>query len=158
MAWTAHRRARGLGEAIPIRLVIDSPVQTVGQRGTYRIIGAPPGAEIFWSSYKNGVATGELNSSYGHTIEPNGTASISMGSPWTDDQTGNWIKEILVKDASGNISTAMVPFTVVGAGSGAPAAAPASTNPLTSSINIAGINIPMWVPVAAVVAVVAMKK
>jgi len=157
MAWRGHLRSRGLGEALPIRLVIDNPIQVVGQRGTYRVIGAPPNAEIFWSSYKNGVATGELNASYGHKVEPNGTASISMGAPWTDDQTGNWIKEILVKDSAGNISTAMVPFTVIGAGSGA-TPAPASTNPLTSSINIAGINIPVWVPVAAVVAVVAMKK
>lgn len=158
MAWRGHLRRRGLGEAIPIRLVIDNPIQTVGTKGTYRVIGAPPGAEIYWSSYRNGVATGELNASYGHKIEPNGTAQITMGAPWTDEQTGNWIKEILVKDSAGNISTAMVPFTVVGANVPAAKTTTSGTGLLSSTFNLGGFQLPVWVPIAAIVAVVAMKK
>jgi len=155
MAW----RLRGLGGAIPITLRIDSPVQRVGQKGRYLIIGAPPGAEIFWSSYKDGVATGELNASYGHKTESNGTASIEMGAPWTEDQQGGWIKEILIKDATGQIYTAMTTFQVYPAIPTAPAATTDNSGGiLSASFDIGGTSIPVWVPVAAIAAFALMRR
>jgi len=148
MAW----RLRGLGGAIPITLRIDSPVQRVGQKGKYLIIGAPPNSEIFWSSYKNGVATGELNASYGHRTEANGTASIDMGAPWSDDQQGAWIKEILIKDEAGQIYTAMTTFNVYPAISTEPATSAASGGGiLSTTFDLGGTSIPVWLPLAAVV-------
>ena len=155
MAW----RLRGLGGAIPITLRIDSPVQRVGEKGQYLIIGAPPNSEIFWSSYKDGVATGELNASYGHRTESNGTASIEMGAPWSTDQTGNWIKEILIKDESGQIYTAMTTFTVY-------PAIQATSQPttqtsgglLSSTFEVGGVSIPVWAPLAALAAFVATRR
>jgi hypothetical protein len=92
---------------------VNNPIQRVGEKATFLIIGAPPGAPIYWSSYKNGVATGELNADYGHRTESNGTAQIEMSSPWTAEQTGDWIKEILIQDSTGNNYTAMVVYRVV---------------------------------------------
>lgn len=155
MAW----RLRGLGGAIPITLRIDSPVQRVGQKGRYLIIGAPPNSEIFWSSYKDGVATGELNASYGHTTEANGTASIEMGAPWAEDQQGAWIKEILIKDESGQIYTAMTTFNVYPAISTQPTTSTVSSGGiLSTTFDIGGTSIPVWVPLAAVAAFALMRR
>lgn len=141
---------RGMGAAIPLQLSVDSPQMFVGQTANFRLIGAPPNSEIYWSSYKNGAATGELNASYHQFTEANGTAEI----PFTPEAThvGKWVKEILLKDAAGQIYTAMVQFSVFPAASvpsTTPAPAPASTDfldTLTSgSFNVAGYNIPyLW--------------
>jgi len=120
----------GIGDALNLKLSIDNPLQKVGDTPTYTLIGAPPGAAIYWSSYKDGEPTGEFNSSYGQTVEANGTARIAAGGPWTDANTGVWIKEVLVQDAEGNNHTAMVQFRVV------PASAQAS--PTTSTPTSAG--------------------
>lgn len=157
MAW----RLRGLGGAIPITLRIDSPVQRVGQKGRYLIIGAPPNAEIFWSSYKDGVATGELNASYGHKTEANGTASIEMGAPWAEEQQGAWIKEILIKDEQGQIYTAMTTFNVYPAISTStqPATSAASGGGIFSTtFDLGGTAVPVWLPVAAIAAIALMRR
>jgi len=154
MAW----RLRGLGGAIPITLRIDSPVQRVGEKGRYLIVGAPPDSEIFWSSYKDGTATGELNASYGHKTASNGTASIDMGAPWAADQTGNWIKEVLIKDASGQLYTAMTSFTVYPAVQASQPTTRTSDGLLSSSFTIGGVSIPAWAPLAAIAVFVAMRR
>lgn len=124
----------GLGDPLGLKLSIDSIVQRVGDTPTYTLIGAPPGATIYWSSYKDGESTGEFNSSYGQVVEANGTAQIAAGGPWTDANIGVWIKEVLVQDADGNNHTAMVQFRVVPAAAeaGSPSPAPGSfwDNPL----------------------------
>ena len=159
MAWPVYKR-RGFAGPIPITLRIDNPVQRVGGKATFAIIGAPPGAPIYWSSYRNGVATGELNADYGHRTESNGTAQIQMNSPWNSDQTGDWIKEILIQDASGNNYTAMVVYRVLPeAPAAAPAPAPATAGGLLGgSFRVAGVEIPYWLPLAAVGAVLIARK
>lgn len=155
MAW----RLRGLNGAIPITLRIDSPVQRVGQKGRYLIIGAPPNSEIYWSSYKDGVATGELNASYGHKTEANGTASIEMGAPWAEDQQGAWIKEILLRDESGQIYTAMTTFHVYPAISTQPATSTASSGGiLSTTFDLGGTAVPVWIPVAAIAAIALIRR
>lgn len=146
-----------LGAAIPISLQIDSPYQVVGKKGTFKIIGAPPGSKVFWSSYKDGVSTGELNAAYeGQVIEPNGTAALET--TWAPEHVGNWIKEILVQDAAGQNYTAMVQFVVLPAESTAPTAAPAPQQSFwDKGFDIGGTHIPVWVPIA-VGAFVLMKR
>jgi hypothetical protein len=141
----------GLAAPLPITLRINTPYQTVGGKAVFTIVGAPPGAEVYWSSYKNGVATGELNASYGHKIEPNGTTTIESAA-WTTDQTGDWIKEILVKDSSGQVYTAMVPFAV----RPTPPASSVDTgsegmlsDALSAGIELGGVTIPYWAIVLA---------
>jgi len=138
---------------------VDNPIQQVGGKATFLIIGAPPGAPVYWSSYKNGVATGELNADYGHRIEGKGTAKIEMSSPWNSDQTGDWIKEILIQDSTGNNYTAMVVFRVIPAPVAVPVAAPTGGGGiLGGSFEIAGVSIPTWLPLVAVGAVVLAKR
>lgn len=133
----------GLAAPLPITLRINSPYQLVGGKATYTVIGAPPNAEIYWSSYKNGVATGELNASYGQKIEPNGTAQIESGA-WTSDQVGDWIKEILIKDSTGNLYTAMVAFSVRSATDTAESVSSRTPDLLSAGIDLGGFNIPLW--------------
>jgi hypothetical protein len=105
-----RRGISGLGASIPISLTVDNPNGQVGKQMLFRVIGAPPGKTIFWSSYLNGKATGELNASYGQKVESNGTAELS----WipSSEHEGEWIKEILIADDAGNHYTAMVRFNV----------------------------------------------
>jgi hypothetical protein len=134
----------GLAAPLPITLRINSPYQVVGGKAIYTVIGAPPGGDVYWSSYKNGVATGELNASYGHKIEPNGTAQIESGA-WTSDQTGDWIKEILIKDTSGQVYTAMVAFAVRPAAETVATPTPSRVPKLFSvGFELGGITIPFW--------------
>lgn len=143
---------RALGAVIPISLQIDTPYQIVGRKGKFRIIGAPPGAEIYWSSYKDGVATGELNSSYGDKIGANGTAELEVS--WAPDQMGNWVKEILVQDSAGTNYTAMVQFSVMPAAQSGAVATEESW--LEKGFEVGGIKIPYWL--AGVGAFFALKK
>lgn len=109
----------GLGAGIPIQLSVDQPIMMVGKTAHFRILGAPPNQPIYWSSYKNGAATGELNAGYGDRTAANGTADLAF-TPRAED-VGAWVKEVLVQDAAGNNYTAMVTFSVQGAAAGAPA-------------------------------------
>jgi len=83
-----------------------------------------------------------------------------MSSPWNSEQTGDWIKEILIQDASGNNYTAMVVYRVLPeAPAAAPAPAPATAGGLLGgSFRFAGIEIPNWLPLAAVGAVLIARK
>lgn len=143
-----RRGLSGLGAAIPLQLTIDSPYQQVGVKGKFRIIGAPPGAVVNWSSFKDGQATGELNAAYGQQVESNGTAELE----WTPlpEHVGEWTKQILVQDASGANYTAMVNFRVIPAT--ATTEQPQATGAasfLQSGFNVGSTFIPYWMPLAA---------
>jgi hypothetical protein len=118
----------GLGEALGLQLTINSPLQRVGEAPIFTLIGAPPGATVLWSSYKDGIATGEFNSGYNQTVEANGTARLTGGN-WTADQVGLWTKEVLIQDAAGNNNRAMIQFRVVPAS----VTAVPSTTPVAAS-------------------------
>lgn len=108
-----------LGEAIALKLQINSPLQRVGETPTYLLTGAPPGQTIAWTSYKNGEFTGELNSTYGQVVEANGTARLAAGGPWREEDIGTWQKIATFSDGS----SAIVNFQVVPA-SAAPSPSP----------------------------------
>lgn len=118
----------GLGEAIPLQLTINSQIQEVGKAPVFTLIGAPPGAQVLWSSFKDGVETSEFNAGYGQVVESNGTAKLTGGN-WTEADLGVWTKQVLVQDANGTNYRGMVQFRVVPAA----AAAPAPTGPATST-------------------------
>jgi len=116
-----------LGEAIALKLQINSPLQRVGETPTYSLTGAPPGQQIFWTSYKNGEFTGELNSGYGQTVEGNGTAKLAAGGPWREQDIGTWQKIATFSDGS----SAIVNFQVAPA---APTAPTVVSAPLPSAV------------------------
>lgn len=109
----------GLGEAVALQLRINNPLQRVGETPTYTLTGAPPGQTIAWTSYQNGEFTGELNSSYGQIVEPNGTARLAAGGPWREQDIGTWQKIATFSDGT----SAIVNFQV------APASAAPSPTP-----------------------------
>lgn len=105
----------GLGyltAALPVSFSVNSPVQVVGKQPTYRISNATPGAQVYWSSYKDGKDTGEVRAAYGHVIEANGSLEITGGN-WRTDDVGFWQKEIEVHSPDGTISRGQVAFQVV---------------------------------------------
>lgn len=106
-----------LSAALPLSLSINSTNQVVGGKPVFTVIGAPPGATVFWSSYKDNKATGEYNSGYGQVVESNGTAELEGGA-WTESDIGIWTKEVLIQAPDGTNNRAMVQFRV----SAAPAA------------------------------------
>ncbi len=143
-----RRGLSGLAGALPLSLSINSIYQTVGSAPTFRLVGAQPGAVIYWSSYKNGQPTGEYNASYNQTVEPNGTVELE-GGQWTNDDIGTWTKEVLIQSPDGTNNRAMIQFTVSAPASSTPADAPASGigSFLSGRINIAGYQIPTVLPI-----------
>lgn len=117
-----------LGAALPIGLSIDSTAQIVGKQPTYRIVNASPGAQTYWSSYKDGKDTGEVRAAYGQTIEANGSLEITGGN-WTDNDIGTWQKEVEIANPDGTVSRAVVVFQVL------PAQAAVQTPVINTSSN-----------------------
>ena len=119
-------RDGGLGEIVPIQFSIDTPYQQVGSHPVYTIQNATPGAQVYFSSFKDGIQTSEFNVAYPNAVvEANGSARIT-GEAWGPSDTGVWEKQILVQNADGsNQQRAMVRFQVAGAapapGGGTPA-------------------------------------
>lgn len=126
-----NRGLLGLGAALPLSLAINSQNQIVGGKPKFTLIGAPPGSPVYWSSYKDGKSTGELNSSYGQVVESNGTTELEGGA-WTDADIGLWDKIVLVQDPAGANYTAKVTFRVS-------AAAPPATTQTPSPASSGGI-------------------
>lgn len=98
---------------LPMTLSINSQLQLVGSQPVYRLSNARPGAQIQWSSYKNGVDTKESFAAYeSQTVGPNGSVEITGGA-WTAANVGDWLKEALVANEDGSWSKAVVAFRVV---------------------------------------------
>ncbi|MFN0108541.1 MAG: hypothetical protein ACKVZH_06770 [Blastocatellia bacterium] len=116
----------GLADALPLQLTVNNSLQKVGEAPTFTLIGAPPGATVLWSSYKDGAATGEFNTSYGQLVESNGTARLTGGN-WAEGDIGLWTKEVLIQDAAGGNNRAMIQFRVV------PATTSSATTPPTAA-------------------------
>jgi hypothetical protein len=97
--------------AIGLSLTTDKHSYTVGESPVYSLIGAVPGSQIAWTSYKNGQATGEYNANYGQTVDANGTAQLTGGA-FTDADKGSWSKEVVIIAPDGSLSNAVVSFSV----------------------------------------------
>ncbi len=78
-----------------IVISMDKPSYVVGEQPIYRISG-PPNAPIYWSSWKNGTSTGEVNGYYGQTTDNNGHADL-QGGAWVAAHTGAWKKQISIE-------------------------------------------------------------
>ena len=117
----------GLGEAVALQLRINNPLQRVGETPTYTLTGAPPGQTIAWTSYQNGEFTGELNSTYGQVVEPNGTAKLAAGGPWRAEDVGTWQKIATFSDGTSAIVNFQVVPASVAPSSQTPSPLPAAT-------------------------------
>jgi hypothetical protein len=84
-----------------IALNVDKSAYIVGESPTYSIV-ARPNSPIYWTSFKDGVSTGEDHAFYGQYTDASGRATV-QGQAWTDnDVSANWVKQITVegRDAS----------------------------------------------------------
>lgn len=131
--------------AVMLSLTTDKRNYQVGDVPVYTLQAAIPGSRVLWSSFKNQQSTGEFQADYGQTVDANGTAQLSGGA-WTDAQTGQWEKQVLIIAPDGSMTTAQVLFNV------APKPAAATTTPppasavsggfLAGSVNILGFELP----------------
>src|SRR5262249_12945300 len=94
----------GNAQSIPSRnvLTVDRSSYALEEQTVYSIRGAAPNSVIYWSSWKNGVSTGEVNASYGQITDAFGNWSATAG-PWTQPSIGLWKKQATV---GGKIYTA----------------------------------------------------
>lgn len=108
-----------LGALAGLQLSMDKSSYRVGEKPLYQISGAPAGAQIAWTSYKNGEATGEYQAFYGQYTDQYGNAQIAAVQPWGAENVGSWRKDVIVipKDYPASpLGNDTVTFTVLPAG------------------------------------------
>jgi hypothetical protein len=129
-----------------ITFTMDKPAYAIGEFPTYRITGAPPGAIIAWTSFKDGAATGEYQADYGHRIGSDGSWSATAVQPWAATDAGLWQKQAVVissrNSPNDTIETAQYFFSV-GAPAGVEPAPGGGDSLFDSSINLFGAQIPV---------------
>src|ERR1700720_1237296 len=99
--------ALAAGAACAGTLTVDSSTHMIGESTVYQITGAPANAEILWSSWKNGVSTGEVNAYYGQNTDANGNWNALAG-PWPAGDVGGWKKQASIAGTGISVS-----FTIV---------------------------------------------
>lgn len=124
--------------ALGVTISMDKTVYRPGERPTYRISGGVPRGRAAWTSFKNGVNTGEFQADYpGDDLNDAGTLTI-QGGAFTASDIGDWEKQILIvpEDYAGDYSTlatGQVFFTVSAAGSSSTPTTPGATTPGTTT-------------------------
>ncbi len=88
-------------------LTVDRSSPMIGESTVYQITGAPANAEILWSSWKNGVSTGEVDADYGQATDANGNWNALAGA-WPAGDVGSWTKQASIAGTQLSVS-----FTVV---------------------------------------------
>lgn len=73
-------------------LTVNSSVYQVGESTTYVVKGAPANSAILWSSWKDGVSTGEVDTNYGQRTNAFGNWTAVAGA-WTESLIGSWKKQ-----------------------------------------------------------------
>ena len=94
--------------ALPVAVVTDRTQYRVGEYMTYTVTG-PPNAPIYWSSWRNGVSTGEVTAFYGHFTGADGRFMASGVGPWSAANTGAWIKRVSVGGYTSQVAFDVVP-------------------------------------------------
>jgi hypothetical protein len=88
-------------------LTVDRPSPMIGESTVYQITGAPANSEILWSSWKNGVSTGEVDADYGQATDAHGNWNALAG-PWPAGQVGSWVKQATIAGTQTSVSFAVV--------------------------------------------------
>jgi len=118
--------------ALGVTISMDKTIYRPGEHPTYRISGGVPRGRVAWTSFRNGVNTGEFQADYpGDDLNDAGTLII-QGGAFTASDIGDWEKQILIvpEDYAGDYSTlatGQVFFTVSAAGATATPVTPGAT-------------------------------
>lgn len=125
-----------------VLLQTDKQSYLVGEKPTYAISGGAPGAAIAWTSFKDGVATGEYQAYYGQSLDAEGKAVLVTDTPWGDEHIGLWQKQVIVLNPDGSQSLGQAFFTVAKT-AGAPEPAGAEPGLFDRKIQLFGVQIPL---------------
>ncbi len=112
-----------LGALAGLSFSMDKANYVVGQKPIYRISGAVPGSQIAWTSYKDGVATGEYQAFYGDYVDEDGNATIVAVQPWDASHVGQWEKHAIIIPPTwpnGTLENGRFVFTVAAAAGATP--------------------------------------
>lgn len=133
-----------------IKFEMDKSAYVPGDKPTYRITGGQPDSIIAWTSFKDGVATGEYQADYGQRIGADGSWSAQATQPWSETDVGQWQKQAVVIAPDRTIETAQILFSVwlpsARLAQGAPDIAPdpqAGQSFFNQSVTILGQQIPV---------------
>src|SRR5262245_23469442 len=89
-------------------LATDRTVYEVGQSPVYTVTGKP-NSPIFWSSWKDGVSTGEVDAHYGQITDANGNWT-GAGGPWQPgDVSSNFVKQAKVDGKTAHVQLEILP-------------------------------------------------
>jgi hypothetical protein len=88
-------------------LTVDRSSFMIGESTVYQITGAAANSAILWSSWKNGVSTGEVNVNYGQVTDAHGNWNALAGA-WPAGDVGSWTKQATIGGLELSVS-----FTVV---------------------------------------------
>ncbi|MDO8558422.1 MAG: hypothetical protein Q7S09_04535 [bacterium] len=78
-----------------ILLALDKASYGAGEVPIYTITGGAPNSDILWSSWKDGVPTGEQNTFYGHVTDASGNWT-GAGYAWVPRLAGSWVKKVSI--------------------------------------------------------------
>ena len=90
---------------VSVAVSTDKNSYTEGEVPQFTVTGAPPNAQILWSSWKNGASTGEVDVFYGHVTDATGSWTALAGA-WLAEHGGNptasWVKQAKIGTAVAN--------------------------------------------------------
>lgn len=119
-----------LGALAGLSFSMDKQNYVIGEKPIYRISGAVPGAQIAWTSYKDGVATGEYQAFYGDYVDDDGNATIAAVQPWGAEHIGTWEKHAIIIPPTwpnGTLENGRFVFNVAAAAGATPTPTPIPT-------------------------------
>lgn len=91
---------------------VDKTSNMVGGQMTYMVTGAQPNSPVYWSSWKDGVSTGEVNATYGHSTDANGCLTVQT-SAWLSSHVGKWVKQVTIGSKSAKVAFEVAPAVSV---------------------------------------------
>jgi|HubBroStandDraft_3_1064219.scaffolds.fasta_scaffold01537_3 hypothetical protein len=94
--------------AAALSLSVDRTTAMAGESTVYHVEGAPPNSPIYWSSWRNGASTGEVDVYYGHNTDAQG-GWTALASPWLPGHVGIWVKQARVGGLLASVSFTVTP-------------------------------------------------
>jgi hypothetical protein len=77
----------------PVAVYTDLSSYQIGVGTTMYAVTGPANQPIYWSSWRDGVPTGENSSFYGHYTNAEGVFTATVGA-WSPGTEGHWIKQV----------------------------------------------------------------
>jgi hypothetical protein len=103
-------------QASPLTLSVDKTSYGIGEVTLYNVSGAQPNSQILWSSWKDGVSTGEVDAFYGHFTDAQGRWS-GQSAPWTTaDVASNYTKQVRIAGMTAQAIFEIIPTPPIWAG------------------------------------------